>query len=141
MNAVPPSFHRASEPARAAAGQPNFASAGASATSMKWAALAEAASVVTLLAGVEPERPAAEVRNFPALIREADPWRRDRAEHGIGDLAAIMEPGLAALLAVNARGADPRPAALVLLQEFNAARAALLALLPPTGAMGPRRTA
>jgi hypothetical protein len=45
-----------------------------------------------------------------------------------------MEPGLAALLAVNARGADPRPAAEALWREFLAARAAVLALLPPAAA-------
>ena len=93
------------------------------------------------LAGLAPERPGIEIRNFPALIRDADPWRRERAEVGIADLAAVMEPGMAALLAVRARGADPRPAALALLNEFNAARLAVLALLPPTGALGPRRTA
>ena len=112
-----------------------------SATSVKWAALADAANAITVLAGVAPERSAAELRNFPALIRDAEPWRRERAENGIVDLAAIMEPGMAALLAINARGADARPAALALLNEFNAARAALLALLPPSGALGPRRSA
>ena len=108
---------------------------------MKWSALSEAANVVAVLAGIEPERPSPEQRNFPALIREAEAWRRERAEHGIDDLAAIMEPGMAALLAVGARGADSRPAALSLLHEFNAARAALLALLPPGGALGPLRPA
>jgi hypothetical protein len=108
---------------------------------MQWAALGEAAGVVAMLAGLSPERPGTEMRNFPALIRDADRWRRERAEAGIADLAAIMEPGLAALLAVRARGADPRPAALALLNEFNSARLALLALLPPSGAHGPRRVA
>ena len=134
MNMVPPSFPRDS--ARSAVG-PSVGSG----TSIKWAALGEAAGVVAVLAGLAPERAGAEMRNFPALIRDADPWRRERAEAGISDLAAIMEPGLAALLAVRARGADPRPAALALLNEFNAARTALLALLPPVGAHGPRRIA
>ncbi len=40
---------------------------------------------------------------------------------------------IAALLAVNARGADPRPAAQALWREFVAARAAIVSLLPPTG--------
>lgn len=121
--------------------RPGLAPNPGSATSVKWAALADAANAVAVLAGLAPERPAAELRNFPALIRDAEPWRRERAENGIADLAAIMEPGMGALLAVNARGADARPAALALLNEFNAARAALLALLPPTGVLGPRRTA
>jgi hypothetical protein len=136
MNALPPSFTAAS-----GSGRTGFAQAGASATSMRWAALGDAASVVAALAGLEPERTSAEVRNFPALIRDAEAWRRERAENGVTDLAAIMEPGIAALLAVNARGADPRPAAMALWREFIAARAAILSLLPPSGALGPRRSA
>jgi hypothetical protein len=136
MNALPPSFSAAS-----GSGRVSFAQASASATSMRWAALGDAAGVVAALAGFEPERASAEVRNFPALIRDAEAWRRERAEHGVADLAAIMEPGLAALLAVNARGADPRPAAIALWREFIAARAAILSLLPPSGALGPRRSA
>ena len=134
MNAVPPSFPPTP-------GATRFAQGSTSATSMRWAALADAASVVATLAGLEPERTSAEVRNFPALIRDVEAWRRERAENGVADLAAIMEPGLAALLAVNARGADPRPAAMALWREFIAARAAILSLLPPSGALGPRRSA
>ena len=101
---------------------------------MRWTALADAANLVATLAGLEPEGMAPGVGDFPALIRNAEAWRRERAEHGIADLAAIMEPGIAALLAVNARGADPRPAATALWREFVAARAAILSLLPPAGA-------
>jgi hypothetical protein len=100
------------------------------ATSMKWAALHEAAAVVASLAGLDEDRPSPEIRNFPATIRDAAPWRRETAERGIDDLAAIMEPGIAALLAVNARGADAQAPALALWREFHAARAALLALTP-----------
>ena len=136
MNALPPSFTAAS-----GSGRVSFAQPGASATSMRWAALGDAANVVATLAGLEVERTSAQVRNFPALIRDAEAWRRERAENGVADLAAIMEPGIAALLAVNARGADPRPAAMALWREFVAARAAILSLLPPSGALGPRRSA
>ena len=108
---------------------------------MRWAALADAANVVAVLAGLDPERATPEVRNFPALIRDAEAWRRECAEHGIADIAAVMEPGIAALLAVNARGADPRPAAMALWREFVAARTAVLSLLPPSGAFGPLRSA
>ena len=130
MNAMPPSF--------TAAGRAGFAGP-ASATSLRWAALADAADVVAALAGVEPERPSAEIRNFPALIRDAEAWRCEQAENGVADLAAVMEPGIAALLAINARGADPKPAAMALWREFTTARAAVLALLPLDGA--PRRLA
>lgn len=131
MNAVPPRF----APAQ------GRATVNASTTSMRWAALAEAGNVVAMLAGIEPEQPNKDIRNFPALMRDAEPWRRELAEHGCADLAAVMEPGIAALLAVNARGADCKPAALALWREFISARASMLELLPPSGVLGPRRSA
>lgn len=109
--------------------------------SMRWAALAEAGRVVCMLAGLEAERAEKEVRNFPALIRDAEQWRRDLAANGCADMAAMMEPGISALLAINARGADCKPAAFALWREFTAARAAVVELLPPSGQMGPRRSA
>ena len=119
----------------------SFGQAAASASSLKWAALQDAANVVAGLAGLELERTTPEIRNFPALIRDSAAWRRELAERGIEDMAAVMEPGIAALLGVNARGADPRAAALALWREFTQARSAVLALLPPSGALGPRRSA
>jgi hypothetical protein len=123
------------------AGRAEFGQASASAMSMKWSALHDASGVIAMLAGIaaEPMRP--EVRNFPAVMRDAGGWRRERAEQGIDDLSAVMEPGLAALLAVNARGVNPASAALALWQEFHAARAALLALTPPPSALPPKRFA
>ncbi|HCF25248.1 MAG TPA: hypothetical protein DER67_06955 [Novosphingobium sp.] len=106
---------------------------------MKWSALHDAISVVGSLAGLATEAMRPEVRNFPAVMRDAGGWRRERAEQGIDDLSAVMEPGIAALLAIHARGANPAPAALALWQEFHAARAALLALTPPPEATTPRR--
>ena len=113
----------------------------ANATSLRWAALADAGQVVAMLAGIEPERASREIRNFPALMRDSEPWRRELAERGTADLAAIMEPGIAALMAVNARGVDCKPAALALWREFTAARSALLSLLPTSGTLGPLRSA
>ena len=136
MNAIPPSMSPPGAQPRVGFGQ-----ASASAPSLKWAALQDAANVVAGLAGLEPERTTPEIRNFPALIREAAAWRRELAERGIDDMTAFMEPGIAALLGVNARGADPRAAALALWREFTRARAAVLALQPPSGALGPRRSA
>jgi len=122
-----------------ASGRPEFGQASASAMSMKWAALHDAISVVGSLAGLAPEPMRADVRNFPALIRDVGGWRRDRAEQGIDDLSAVMEPGIAALLAIQARGVNPASAALALWQEFHAARAALLMLAPPPEVAAPRR--
>jgi len=146
MSALPPNFPPADMASLAGSGARALAPKGykgvaASITSMKWAALQDAAQVVATLAGLEPERPSPEIRNFPAVIRDAGDWRRETAEKGIDDLAAIMEPGIAALLAVNARGADAGPPAMALWREFHAARAALLALAPLPGTMGPRRSA
>jgi hypothetical protein len=135
MNAVPPSM-TPGKSARAAFGQ-----GAASVASRKWAALQDVANVVATLAGLDPERPSVEVRNFPALIRDAAAWRRELAEQGIDDMSAMMQPGIAALLGVNARGADSRPAALALWREFTQARAAVLALQPPSGTLGPPRSA
>ena len=118
------------------AGRAAFGQASATAMSMKWSALHDAAGVVASLAGETAEPMQPEVRNFPATIRDAGGWRRGAAEEGIDDVSAIMEPGLAALLAVHARGADAAPAARALWQEFKAARDALLALLPPATSTG-----
>ncbi len=82
-----------------------------------------------------------EIRNFPAVMREAGGWRRELADQGIADITAIMEPGLSALLAVHARGKRPQAAALALWQEYLTARDTLLALTPPKGSLGPRRSA
>jgi hypothetical protein len=107
---------------------------------MRWAALGDAGAVVATLAGLAPEPVESQARNFPVLIRETTPWRRTLAENAVADLAAVMEPGMAALLAINARGADTRPAARALWQEYIRARAAILALVPANRA-GPLRSA
>lgn len=121
-------------------GQGNRQTAGNNALSMRWAALDEAGKVVSMLAGAT-DTAGNQIRNFPALLRNAEPWRRELAAHGCADMAAIMEPGITALMAINARGADCTPAAQALWQEFTAARAAVLALLPENGEMGPQRSA
>lgn len=156
MNAVPPNFPppsaRALPPRSGLGAGPGngpgngsgggaAGSQGANATSMRWAALGDAGNVVAAMAGFAAEQPDMVTRNFPALIRDCPPWRRQLAENAVADLAAIMEPGMAALLAINARGADARPAARALWAEYRAARAAITALLPRAGAMGPLRSA
>jgi len=98
-------------------------SVSASPTALKWAALHDAAGIVAAFAGHIPE-PLEQFHNFPALIREpagiCEPagWRTALAEQGIDDLAAIMEPGIAALLAVHERGAPCAAAAAALWREF-----------------------
>ena len=92
--------------------------------------------MIAALAGIVHE-PTSEVCAFPELINQAASWRRELAERGVEDIVAMMEPGIAALLGVDARGADPRAAALALWYEFVEARSAVLALLPPGRPHGP----
>ena len=143
MNAHTPSFATTAIPPAGmlpGSGRAEFGQASANAMSMKWAALHDAAGVVAMLAGITAEPMKPEVRNFPATMRDAGGWRRTMAEQGIDDLAAIMEPGIAALLSVQARGVNPATPALALWQEFLAARNALMALVPPPGDVpAPRR--
>ncbi|MGX7927641.1 hypothetical protein ACWPMX_13815 [Tsuneonella sp. HG094] len=113
----------------------------ANAMSVQWAALQDAAGAVAMLAGLAAEKPSVRIRDFPALIKDAGGWRLDLATTGVADLAAMMTPGLKALLAVSARGQDPTAAALTLWREYHHARAALLELVPEQGAMGPLRKA
>lgn len=115
------------------AGPLPFGQGSASALSMKWSGLHDAAATVAAIAGLEAPPMAPAVRNLPSVMRDAGGWRRERAEQGIEDLAALMEPGLEALLTACSRGADPRPAAQALWSEFVRARDALVALAPPPG--------
>lgn len=112
-------------------GRPSFGQAATSALAMKWSALHDAAAVVATLAGQAGNGMSNEMRAFPTVMHDAGGWRQVLAGQGIDDLAAIMEPGLAALLAAHARGADTSAPALALWEEFLSARAALLALTPP----------
>lgn len=125
----------------AMSGRAQFGQASASAMSMKWSALHDAAGVVAMLAGLPAEPMTQSLRSFPAVMRDAGGWRRNLVEQGVEDLTAIMEPGLSALLAVHARGVSPAAAAQALWQEFVAARNALLALAPPVTTSGPMRSA
>ena len=110
----------------AVAGEPS-----ASAMDLKWSALHQAASIVAALAALPGDLKAAAGPEFPAMMRAAGGWRLALATQGIDDLAAVMEPGVAALLSIHGRGADPTVAAQALWEEFAAARDALLALAPP----------
>ena len=122
-------------------GRAEFGQGSASALSMKWSALHDAAGAVALLAGQEAQGMTPEIRNFPAVIRDVGGWQRELADQSIADLAAIMEPGLSALLAVHARGTHPHAAALALWQEFLTARDTILSLAPTKAGHSPRRIA
>lgn len=128
MDATPISFETAI-PLDAAV--PGIAADGADATARKWTALHDAAFIVATLAGVAPSPLAPALRAFPGAVQAAPHWRREVAAQGVDDLAAIMEPGLAALIAVHSSGGDASAPARALWQEFTASRDALLALVLP----------
>lgn len=113
-------------PGSIAAGEPPPAT-----MARKWAVLHDAARAVTALAGLPGDPVGAAASEFPAAMHAAGGWRLALAAQGVDDLAAVMEPGLGALLSIHRRGADPAIAARALWDEFAAARSALLALVPP----------
>ncbi len=106
----------------------------------QWAAVQDAASAVAMLAGYAPERPSTKERSFPALMHDAGGMRMELARNGVADLAAVLQPGLTALLAVQARGQNASAPAKALWAEYKAARDALLAFAPERGRMGPQRS-
>lgn len=136
MNAVPPDFPPAG---RAPAGQLGQADAlgAADEIRLKWDALHEAGAIVAELAGEDLGQDSLEIRAFPRAIAETGGWQARLARQGLDDLVAIMEPGIAALLAVNERGADTQVPAQTLWHEFDAARGALLALVVPAEELDP----
>lgn len=130
MAATPPPFDPQPTVPGAVSGRAAVAAPLAS-MGQRWSALHQAAGAVAMLAGLPAETLPAEMRDFPATIQAVGGWRSALAEQGLADLTAVMEPGLAALLALHRRGADPAVAARALWEEFHAARTALLALVPP----------
>lgn len=98
--------------------------------SIKWSALHEAAETVALIAGASDGAMSPEAYKFPIAMRDASMALRHRAEQGVADITAILEPSLCALLARHAGGADPAPAAYALWHEFLAARDEVMSLAP-----------
>ncbi len=99
----------------------------------KWAALHEAADAIAVLAGGPAPELTPEMAALPHTVMTLVGTRRVMLEEGIGDLIAILEPGLKALLSIHARGTDAIGPAQALLGEFNAAREGLLALTQASG--------
>lgn len=95
----------------------------------QWAALHDAAAAVAVLAGLAPGQEQPTGHDFPDRIEAVGGWRLELAADLVDDLSAMMRPGVAALLAVGARGQDATAAAVTLWREFHHARSAVLALL------------
>lgn len=95
----------------------------------QWEAVHEAAAAVGKLAQLGREEPSPEIVQLPLRAAEKGDWRYEGAARGVDDLAAMMQPGLRALLSLTAQGRDTTAAALTLWREFHTSRAAILDLV------------
>lgn len=102
----------------------------AAAIGVRWAALHERAREIGRFAALADEPFDDQLASFPARISEAGIDALGLAQRGLEDIDAILQPGLAALRSISARGQEPTAPALALWREFHAARQALLALCP-----------
>ncbi|WP_432201493.1 hypothetical protein ACRAQ7_04755 [Erythrobacter sp. W53] len=97
----------------------------------RWDALHDAAHAVAQLAQLAREDMDEASASLPERAYSAGGPRLDAVEHGISDLALVMQTGLTALLAATSQGKDASSAALTLWLEFHAGRKAIAALLEP----------
>lgn len=98
------------------------------ALSAQWDSLHARAAELCALAGIAPEGTPEPLAPLLGPTRE---WQRNLAAQGLGDIAAMLDAGLAALATLSARGQEPHAPALALWREFHAARASVLAALQP----------
>ncbi|MEP5937750.1 MAG: hypothetical protein ABJ239_05440 [Erythrobacter sp.] len=97
----------------------------------KWEALHETAQLIGTMAQLAHEDYKGELAAFPNAIVLAGPTKHELAEQGLQDMDAIIQPGVTALLAIEARGQDTTAPALALWREFHAARQSMLAMCAP----------
>lgn len=95
----------------------------------QWEAVHDAAAAVGHLAQLGREEPSDKVLALPLRAAETGGYTFEAVARGIDDLAAVMQPGLRALLAITAQGKDTTAAALTLWREFHHARAAILSIV------------
>jgi hypothetical protein len=94
----------------------------------QWDAVHEAAAAVGHLAQLGREHADESIASLPLRAAEKGGWHFEMVARGIEDLAAIMQPGLRALLSLTAQGQDTTAAALTLWREFHTSRSAILTL-------------
>ena len=98
----------------------------------RWTAINEAGQEIGRFATLAPEKLDGSLMEFPNAIETAGGTRLLLARETIGDIDAMLQPGLAALRAIAARGQDTTAPAIALWREFHASRNALLALVGNT---------
>ena len=94
----------------------------------QWSAVNQAGEVAAQLAQLGVEELDARICDLPVRAQRLDKQRRALVFDAVGDLAALMQPGLRALSALTEQGRDTTAAALRLWREYYHARAAILAL-------------
>lgn len=95
-----------------------------------WASLHHAGAVLAALANVEPAAAHLESHALPKSLTEGPAWRRELFERSALDAKMALQPGIAGLAALAARGADPSAAGQKLWAHFLVTREALLDLAP-----------
>lgn len=97
----------------------------------RWEAVHDAANAVAAQAQLGREKAVGAIESLPARACAAGGERLRLVENALGDLTAIMQVGLRALLGAAGQGRDTTAAALTLWREFHSARGAILALVEP----------
>ena len=96
----------------------------------QWEAVHQAAAAIGVLAQLGRAPADAETSGLPERAEALGGYEYALIQRSVDDLAAIMRPGLRALLALDAQGRDTTAAALTLWREFHAARDAIIAIAP-----------
>lgn len=125
----PPSDPRGNDVLRAQADGPDVTVHCALAA--EWQAVHHVAARLARLAGRDERDLPDAASDFPATMRQLGGWRYVIAREGCEDLTAMVQPGLDALEHLRSVDHEADQAAEALWQSFVAARAALIAMLPP----------
>lgn len=129
MNAMSHEFDLAKAVMLPPARTGQWSAPGPDALQTQWQNVHEAAEAIGRLARLAPDVPSVQVLDLPRRAAELGERRYELVARGIDDLAAVLQPGLRALLALSAQGRDPTVAALTLAREFLTARQALVDLV------------
>ena len=96
----------------------------------QWDAVHEAAAAIGALAQLGRGDEDDAVKGLPDRALQLGGFEYEMVMRGVDDLAAVMQPGLRALLALSAQGQDTTSAALTLWQEFHKSRDAIIGFAP-----------
>ena len=130
MSAMSHQFDLSPARGRGHVGQSDTPSVDEASLSAQWEAVHEAATAVGTLAQLGQEPMDEHIRDLPRRAVSLGGPNLAMVARGVDDLAAVLQPGLRALLDLTGKGHDTTCAALTLWREFHNARAAILTLAP-----------